>query len=160
MIRKNLPRTWIAGWVPAFRLGSCSNDMMRPGSPAASFVLVEQRLGRSGDKLRALALAALEEEQALAEDEAVEHEGFCIGLLARKPGGAIEPCHVFEPRRIDARDRIRRSCVRAGPLPDRKLDCHALGVGALGIELDDRFQPLARGAALEARMLFDGGDAA
>ena len=42
---------------------------------------IQQRLGRFCDELRALALAALEKQQALTEDEAIEQESLRLGFL-------------------------------------------------------------------------------
>src|SRR5262249_40393934 len=105
-----------------------------------------------------LARAALEEEQALAEDEAVEQERLRIGILGLEARRAIELRDVLQPRRIDARHRLRRRLVRAGPLPDRQLDRHAFGIHALGIQPDQRLQPVAGAFAIEARLLLDRGD--
>src|ERR1700742_1084918 len=93
-----------------------------------SGLIVEQRLRRFRDELGALARSALEEEQALAEDEAIEQERLRVGFLRLKAGCTIELRDVLEPRGIDAGDGRRRSLVRTGPLPDRQLDRHALGV--------------------------------
>src|SRR6516225_3324510 len=129
--------------------------MMRPQWLAASLALLEQRLGRFRDKLCALALAAFEKEQALAEDEAIEQKGLCLGLVWRNPGRAIELANVFQPRRIDICNRFRRRLVRTGPLPDRKLNGDAFGVGPLRIEPNQGLQPLASGLSIAACLLLD-----
>ena len=66
---------------------------------------------------------------------------------------------ILQPRRIDAGDRRGGELVGPGPLPDRQLDRHALGIHPLGIKRDQRLQPFARGRAVEAGLLFDRGDA-
>jgi len=62
---------------------------------------------------------------------------------------------ILQPRGIDASHRRGRRLVGAGPLPDRQFDRHTLGIHALRIEPDQRFQPVARGCAVEAGLLFD-----
>jgi hypothetical protein len=66
---------------------------------------------------------------------------------------------ILQPGNIDARHRVGGELVRPGPLPDRELDRHALGIHALGVKRDQRLQPLARGGAIEAGVSFDRGDA-
>ena len=115
--------------------------------------------GRLRDQLRALARAAFEKQQALAEDEAVEQERLRVGLLGRQAGRAIEMSDILQARGIDAGDRAGGGFVGARPLPDREFDRHGFGVHPLRIKRDQRLQPLARGRAVEAGLLFDRGDA-
>ena len=63
----------------------------------------QQCFGRLRHQLRALARAAFEKQQALAEHEAVEQERLRIGFLRHQAGGAIELPDILQPRRIDAR---------------------------------------------------------
>src|SRR5205823_7231423 len=91
-----------------------------------SALVVDQLLGRLRHQLRALALAAFEKQQALAEDEAIEQERLRIGVLGSKPRRAIELADIFQTRGVDACDRGGGGLVRAGPLPDREFDRHAL----------------------------------
>jgi hypothetical protein len=48
-----------------------------------SCLVVDQLAGGFCDQLRPLSLAALEHQQALAEDEAVEQEGLGVGVVRR-----------------------------------------------------------------------------
>ena len=97
-------------------LGSFATDA-RPafGAGRVSFFVFDQLAGRLRHQLRALALAPLEKQQALAEDEAVEQEGLRVGFLGRKAGGAIELADIFQPRGVDAGDAAAAasSSVRA-----------------------------------------------
>src|SRR3954469_20544516 len=95
----------------------------RPAFPAALSVFVlNQFAGRLRHQLRAFARAALEEQQALAEDEAVEQEGPCVGFLGLEAAGAIELPDIFQSRGVDAGDGVCGFFVAARPLPDRKLN--------------------------------------
>ncbi len=127
---------------------------------AVVFVVGEQLVGRLGQQLRALARAAFEKQQALAEDKAVEQEGLCIGLLSGQAGGAIELSDILQPRGIDACGGRGGGFVGTRPLPDREFDRHRLGVHALRIQRDDRLQPFAGARTVECSLLLDGGDAA
>src|SRR5881394_1722896 len=71
----------------------------RPALPAAFSVFVLNQLaGRLRHELRALARAPFQEQQALAEDEAVEQERLRVGFLGLQSGGAIELPDIFQPR--------------------------------------------------------------
>jgi 2-hydroxychromene-2-carboxylate isomerase len=80
-------------------------------NPPRSGFLVEQFLGRFGDQLRALARTAFEEQQALAEDEAIKQEGLRVGLLGCETRRAVELADVLQPRGVDACDRGGRRGV-------------------------------------------------
>ena len=71
--------------------------------------------------MRALAGPAFEEQQALAEDEAVEQERLRVGFLRRQARGAIEMPDIPQPGDIDARHGGDKSLAtleaKYGPLP-------------------------------------------
>jgi len=90
--------------------------------------------------------------------EAVEQEGLRIGFLRRQAGGAVEQPDILQPRRVHAGHRVGGKLVDAGPLPDRQLDRHALGIHPFGIKCGQRPQPIARGLAVEAGVPDDRGD--
>src|SRR4029079_8343602 len=74
-------------------------------APAAfSFLVLDQLAGRFRHQLRAPPLTLFEEQQALAEDEAVEQERLRIGFLARKACGAIELADILQPCGVNAGD--------------------------------------------------------
>jgi hypothetical protein len=54
-------------------------------------LLVEQFFGRLRDQLRALARAAFEKQQALAENDAVEQKRLRIGFVGRRSRNAMAP---------------------------------------------------------------------
>ena len=121
-------------------------------------LVVDQFLRRLRDQLRPLARAAFEKQQALAEDEAIEQERLRVGFLMGHAGCAIQMRDVLQSRGIDAGHRGGGSFIRPGPLPDRQLDRHACGIHALGIQPDHGREPVARGRAIEAGLLFDRRD--
>ncbi len=81
-------------------------------------------------------------------------------LCGGKPKAAIQSLHIFQAVGVDNRDRLRRFLVGPGPLPDGKLDRHAVGADAARVEIDQGFQPCT-GLHLPSKSLFvDRGDAA
>lgn len=85
--------------------------------------------------------------QALAEQEGIEQHRARLGLRCGEAEAAIELLHCFQALGIHLAHGRCRHGVGARPLPDRQLDRHALGVGALAVALDEAVQALGRRVA-------------
>src|SRR5262249_3619447 len=99
-------------------------------------------------------------DQALPEDEGIKQNGACAGFLGGPPKAAVELSYIAQARRVDALHRCTSSRIRTRPLADPAVGHHGLRNGAVGMESEERFQPLARALAGELSRFLDRGDAA
>src|SRR5262245_36897166 len=117
-----------ADWAIRYRITNRSS--LRRGSwPLLLLLNIHQDAGAGGDEAGALARILVKEQEALAEQEGVEHHRTRFGFGGRKPERAIERADRPQARFVHGLGGRSRNRIAARPLADRKLDRDALHVG-------------------------------